>query len=423
MTTHSSDRRSGFRGLAALSFSLLVLAGCQTVQEVPAETGSVSESSPAVETILEPQPPTALAVEPSQDPVQLTYENPILQLQSNAFSPNSDGYRDLLEFFAAIPVTEGLSRWDLVLFDTSQRTVFSVRGTQTVPGMFQWNGLDPNGRPVPDGVYQGRLTAVYADGTTTSAETARFRLSRTGPRGRIVVPNTYFSPDGDGVNDIIPIRLELEDGDAVTAYKITLFDSMNSIFETYAAPGSPPAVFEWDGKNRRGETVEGADVYRMELELTDELGNIGVLGADIPTDVLVYRDGDRFKIRISSITFLPYSANFADVEPAERTQNLRTLNRLVEILARFPGYQIGIEGHAVQVYWYDQARGRTEQQQVLVPLSVARAEAIRQALVARGVSASRLTASGAGGSAPVVPHSDLQNRWKNRRVEFTLIRQ
>src|SRR5690606_65268 len=136
-----------------------------------------------------------------------------------------------------------------------------------------------------------------------------------------------------------------------------------------------------------------------------------------------YRDGDRYKIRISSITFLPYSANFTDVDPAERAQNQRTLNRLVEILARFPGYRIDIEGHAVQVYWYDQPRGRTEQQQVLVPLSVARAEAIRQALVARGVAASRLTASGAGGSAPVVPHSDLQNRWKNRRVEFTLIRQ
>jgi flagellar motor protein MotB len=27
---------------------------------------------------------------------------------------------------------------------------------------------------------------------------------------------------------------------------------------------------------------------------------------------------------------------------------------------------------------------------------------------------------GVGGKDPLVPHSDLENRWKNRRVEFIL---
>jgi outer membrane protein OmpA-like peptidoglycan-associated protein len=29
---------------------------------------------------------------------------------------------------------------------------------------------------------------------------------------------------------------------------------------------------------------------------------------------------------------------------------------------------------------------------------------------------------GLGGTQPVVPHGDLENRWKNRRVEFILIK-
>jgi len=55
-------------------------------------------------------------------------------------------------------------------------------------------------------------------------------------------------------------------------------------------------------------------------------------------------------------------------------------------------------------------------------LSRKRAEAIKEALVERGVKAERITTAGRGGSEPVVPHSDMDDRWKNRRVEFELIR-
>ncbi len=54
---------------------------------------------------------------------------------------------------------------------------------------------------------------------------------------------------------------------------------------------------------------------------------------------------------------------------------------------------------------------------------MARADAIRDALVERGIEARRMTTVGIGGSQPVVPHGDLDNRWKNRRVEFILVRQ
>ena len=420
----------------------VLLIGCQTVQpedpggedtqeslgvETIPEDMVVQEPTPApvVEPVDEPVTPPGtgvVEVSPSIEPVVLTYSDPIIQLQSDSFSPNGDGFRDTLEFIASIPVTEGLQGWELGLYNQSRRQVFLVRGSSGTPGLFSWDGLDPRGNPVPDGMYYARLSAVYSDGTVTSAQSTFFRLSRSGPTGRIIVPDVYFSPDDDGINDTIAVVLELDDPETIISYKITLYDSRGSVFETYAAAEAPPEVFLWDGKNRRGQVVEGADVYRLVLELTNEFGNTGVLEASIPTDVLVYRDGDRYKIRISSITFLPFSANFMDVSPEEREQNLRTLDRLVEILARFPGYRIGVEGHAVQVYWNDPVRGPAEQRDALLPLSLARAQAIRQALINRGVSANRLTATGAGGADPVVPHSDLQNRWKNRRVEFTLFR-
>jgi len=132
----------------------------------------------------------------------------------------------------------------------------------------------------------------------------------------------------------------------------------------------------------------------------DALGNKTVSQATASVDVLVLRDGERLRMVIA-----------------------RILQRSAAILTKYPGYKITIEGHAVMVYWYDPAKGRQEQASVLVPLSKARAEAVKKALVDLGVSEARMSTQDLGASRPIVRFSDLDSRWKNRRVEFILMRQ
>ena len=57
---------------------------------------------------------------------------------------------------------------------------------------------------------------------------------------------------------------------------------------------------------------------------------------------------------------------------------------------------------------------------MLIPLSEARAEAIKKALVDRGLSDSMFTTEGVGASDQLVPDSNLIDRWQNRRVAFFL---
>ena len=56
----------------------------------------------------------------------------------------------------------------------------------------------------------------------------------------------------------------------------------------------------------------------------------------------------------------------------------------------------------------------------LTPLSAERADAIKNYLIKKGVSASVLATVGMGGKQPVVDPKDKDNNWKNRRVEFIL---
>jgi outer membrane protein OmpA-like peptidoglycan-associated protein len=49
-----------------------------------------------------------------------------------------------------------------------------------------------------------------------------------------------------------------------------------------------------------------------------------------------------------------------------------------------------------------------------------RAEFVKQQLIENGISPSRLSAVGRGGTNPIVSARDVTNRWKNRRVEFIL---
>jgi outer membrane protein OmpA-like peptidoglycan-associated protein len=53
-------------------------------------------------------------------------------------------------------------------------------------------------------------------------------------------------------------------------------------------------------------------------------------------------------------------------------------------------------------------------------LSEQRAQAVVGILVQNGVSRSRLSAIGRGGTRALVNYQDQDNRWKNRRVEFIL---
>ena len=338
---------------------------------------------------------------------------------TTAFSPNGDGFAENVTFTPYVSLKEGIETWKLLILNASGAVVRQFGGSGQVPAQIKWDGKTSGGT-VQEGLFHALFNLSYEKGNEPSSETTAFALDITPPRIRTTVSPRPFSPDNDGIDDELRIGINVQDASEIREWKLSILDPKEKVFHAFGGKNAPGDII-WDGRSVNGELVQAAEDYPYVLTVTDILGNSSTEKGIIPVDVLVIRDGDKLKIRISSINF---AANSPDLmsDAGEAEKNLRILKRLTEILNKYNRYKIRIEGHAVRVYWNDPVKGAKEETEELEPLSKARAETVKAQLVSLGVEPARISTAGLGGKEPVVDHSDAENRWKNRRVEFILIR-
>ncbi len=89
----------------------------------------------------------------------------------------------------------------------------------------------------------------------------------------------------------------------------------------------------------------------------------------------------------------------------------RTLDKLVTFLEENPKRKVLIEGHTDNI-------GSTTYN---LDLSLRRAEAVKQALISKGIDPERIMAQGYGESYPVASNADAAGRQRNRRVEIVIL--
>jgi outer membrane protein OmpA-like peptidoglycan-associated protein len=245
----------------------------------------------------------------------------------------------------------------------------------------------------------------------------------------------FFSPDNDGVNDDLSMGIAVKSAVELATWKLDIIERSveetpgakpkERSFMSWSGQGNPAARITWDGRSAKGELVESATDYPVRFEVTDVYGNRSFVNASIAVDILVIREGDRLKIKVPSIVFRANNPDFDNLDRAIVDNNTKVLRRIAESLNKFRDYRILIEGHAnsiAKISGASLARVNDEEMKELIPLSTARAELVRKLLISYGVDARRLTVVGLGSSAPVVDFKDADNRWKNRRVEFILIK-
>ena len=103
-----------------------------------------------------------------------------------------------------------------------------------------------------------------------------------------------------------------------------------------------------------------------------------------------------------------FAYNESDID----TASYYILDELSDALERFENVVLEVQGHTDNI-------GTEEYNQIL---SQSRAESVKSALVNRGVDATRVRTRGMGFMMPMVPNDSEENRAKNRRTVFRILR-
>ena len=129
-------------------------------------------------------------------------------------------------------------------------------------------------------------------------------------------------------------------------------------------------------------------------------GDFDLYGIRIPLNL---RQGET--IQLENVFFHRASADLLE-------SSFEELDKLVFIMINNPKLEIEIRGHTDNIGFEDE----------LLLLSEERAETVRNYLVSKGVSASRMRFRGYGSSVPIASNDHPETRKLNRRVEFFIIK-
>jgi outer membrane protein OmpA-like peptidoglycan-associated protein/flagellar hook assembly protein FlgD len=337
---------------------------------------------------------------------------------TGGFSPNGDEVMDAIRFTLAYGENSSVRAWKVEVLDSNKvaKKTFSGDGS-SLPTMVRWDGKNETGNTAQEGIYTARLSVEYGGAfKPASAVSSSFVLDTTPPTGSVTLSEPLFSPMEASPTITLSVNASSRLA-RIDSWKMEIYDPENHLFQTFHAEW-PAKTVVWDGKGFKGDLVLSAEDYPVIVRVRDEFGNVGEVKSMIPVDILVEKTPTGFRILSSRIFFKPYTADYTDVKTELADQNVKRLADMAAKLRKFPNYHIRLVGHAVMIHWDNKALGDIEQREILLPLSTARAEAVKKAMIDRGLEASMFTAQGVGASDPLVLDSDFADRWRNRRVAF-----
>lgn len=140
------------------------------------------------------------------------------------------------------------------------------------------------------------------------------------------------------------------------------------------------------------------------LDKDDDCPKVAGLASNNGCPEVSVKDIAKLEALFKTVYFETNKANF-------KAETISKLNEAIEIIVKYPTAKFAISGHTDSI-------GNNESN---MKLSEERANAVKNYLVSKGVSASNLTAKGFGETQPVESNMYKKGRAANRRVEIKLI--
>jgi outer membrane protein OmpA-like peptidoglycan-associated protein len=355
------------------------------------------------------------------------------------FNPAPSKGSVLKDTITFIPIGSAEEAWKSGIWNSAGVQIRSFAAESGVPSPRVWDGRNNAGKIVPDGIYTYRIGATDRAHNSASAAMNNIIVDTRTPSARLTssVSLIVLKPDDDTRHVDFAIRLLLDDGVynwKIDNWKLELFDETGAVHRTFSGGAEVPSSVRWNGLDEQGQIRKGE--YTPRLTVTYTRGEV-ITAASAPVtvnieyeeihipvsismDVHVISNGEQLRIQTSPIFFRADHADFIGLSEEIVENNYRILWRVAQVLNQYSEYRVVVEGHTN----YTQPPGprRNRERPELQRLSEDRAKAVVGILIRNDVDPSRLSYYGVGASRPVTAFEDRDNWWKNRRVEFILMK-
>ena len=213
--------------------------------------------------------------------------------ENEGISPNGDKVLDTQKFDIRTTVSDGILSWN---FDIRSANGASIRGwsdkdSANLPASITWDGLTSEGKPA-EGTYTGTLNIVYKKGNKVTSTSSPFICTATAPQLSVKTAPEYFSPDNDGTDDDLFIKLSGKSMAQFKNWSFVISDPNGKPFWQTKGTSSITDRIMWDGLSNiqkdssgKAERVQSAMDYPYTFTVTDTLGMTSTLKGVIPQTI------------------------------------------------------------------------------------------------------------------------------------------
>ncbi|HXH28977.1 MAG TPA: OmpA family protein, partial [Candidatus Polarisedimenticolia bacterium] len=183
----------------------------------------------------------------------------------------------------------------------------------------------------------------------------------------------------------------------VREWTFEIFDSDMHRIRGFRGSDLATSRIVWDGKDASGRLVHGGSIYQYQFTLEFQDGALS-------KSPLRMFGVNRTNVISFELTGASFDTNLASLKASAQP----VLDEVVATLKKYPDEKVVVRGHT-------DATGDPDWNQ---ELSVKRAQAVRDYLVASGIAPDQLVVEGRGAADPVASNATEAGRARNRRVEI-----
>ncbi len=246
-----------------------------------------------------------VTLSPQEIVVDRTNPSASVSVDLDSFSPNDDGVRDNIIFFVERFDINGINSQLLVIQDKNNNVVRSLLG---IKDTITWDGKGDFEEDVPDGTYSYCLIVQDNAGNRFRTPARKIQVDREAVVSSIAVDKVIFSPNEDGVKDILEVNINVPENASIDNWKLSILNSARKEVQSIRGEGEPYHKITWDGKDKKKKTVKDG-TYHLVLSETDKAGNTI---ATVPVSVEIDNSPPTCRMGLDNKLFSPNGDNVLD---------------------------------------------------------------------------------------------------------------